>query len=281
MTTQRSQAPGRADLAEERARARASAEPNAPTEDLATIGEDFDSEAPQNLDRDPAAAPSREEDGAVASELPVGDGDARARRGLRGRRGLIGAIVALVLLVAGGVYMWQASKTVSIDNAALTAPSTNAVTQGGGVLKEVYGSVGDSVLSHRPIARVGNEMVTSDVAGSITSIRQDVGAYIAPGTPVATLINRNDLRVVGRLKEDQGLSSIHIGQRAELTVDALGGRDFQGTVENVSKQPRDAGVAFAITDKRQEREFEVTVRLNRGPDAAMQQGMSARIWVYK
>ena len=98
---------------------------------------------------------------------------------------------------------------------------------------------------------------------------------------MATLIDRDDLRVVGRLKEDQGLSSIHIGQRADVTVDALGGRDFQGTVENISRQPRDAGVSFSISDKRQEREFEITVRLNRGPDAGMQQGMSARIWVYK
>jgi multidrug resistance efflux pump len=128
---------------------------------------------------------------------------------------------------------------------------------------------------------VGNEVVTADVSGTVTSIRQDIGAYVPPGTPVATLINRGDLRVVGRLKEDQGLSSIRIGQRADVTVDALGGRDFPGTVENVSKQPRDAGVAFAITDKRQTREYDVTVRLNRGLDPGMQQGMSARIWVYK
>jgi HlyD family secretion protein len=201
--------------------------------------------------------------------------------GLRGRRALIGAIVAVVLLVAGGIYVWQASQRVSIDNASLTAPQTNAVTHGGGVLKEVYGSVGDSMLAHRSIARVGNEVVTSDVAGTITSIRQDIGAYVPAGQLIATLINRDDLRVVGRLKEDQGLASIHIGQRADVTVDALGGRDFRGTVENVSKQPRDAGIAFSISDKRQEREYEVTVRLTRGPDAGMQQGMSARIWVYK
>jgi hypothetical protein len=74
---------------------------------------------------------------------------------------------------------------------------------------------------------------------------------------------------------------VHIGQRAVVTVDAFGGREFHGVVDEVSQQPREQGIAFSISDKREVREFEVKVRFNGPPDPVLQQGMSARLWVYK
>lgn len=222
---------------------------------------------------DPEASPGAE------SERPAGAGGLRAR--LREHLGLIGVVLTVIGLVVAGVWIWQVSQRVSIDDASLDAPATNAVTRGGGVLKNVYASVGDSVLAHHPIARVGNEVVASDFSGTVTTVRQDLGAYVPPGQSVATLIDRRDLRAVGRIKEDEGLSDVHIGQRAVVTVDAFGGREFSGVVDEVSQQPREQGIAFSISDKREVREFEVKVRLGGGPDAVLQQGMSARLWVYK
>jgi hypothetical protein len=222
---------------------------------------------------DPAGPP------AVEDDPPPGTQGLRGR--LRERLGLIGVVATVIGLLVAGIWIWQVSQRVSIDDASLDAPATNAVSRGGGVLKTVYASPGDSVLAHHPIAQVGNEVVTSDFSGTVTTIRQDLGAYVPSGQSVATLIDRRDLRAVGRIKEDEGLSDVHIGQRAIVTVDAFGSREFTGVVDEVSQQPREQGIAFSISDKREVREFEVKVRFNGSVPPELQQGMSARLWVYK
>lgn len=192
------------------------------------------------------------------------------------------ALAAGLLLIAGlGYYVWQNSKKVTIEDAAVNAPQTTLPTLGGGTLRLVYASVGDQVQAHRPIARVGNEVITSERSGTVISIRQDLGAFIPAGTTVATLIDRSALRVQGEIEEDKGLSELHIGQHADVEVDAFGGRKFPGVVEQISDQPRQGQVAFSISDKRQARKYQVTVRLDGAPDAELKQGMSAQIWVYK
>lgn len=193
----------------------------------------------------------------------------------------VAAGATLFALVAGGLWAWQVSQRVAIEDAAVSAPSSTAIARGGGVLKEVYASVGDSVEAHRPIARLGNEVISSDFTGTVVSIRQDVGAYVAPGQVVATLIDRDGLRAIGRVEEDSGLSDLRIGQGAVITVDAFGRREFEGTVEEISQQPRQQDIAFSISDTRETREYEVKVRFDGGPDAGLQQGMSARLWIYE
>jgi hypothetical protein len=86
---------------------------------------------------------------------------------------------------------------------------------------------------------------------------------------------------VGLIDEDKGLADLRIGQRATVEVDAFGGRKFLGTVEEVSDRPHRQDVAFSISDKREERQYEVKVRLDGRPDPGLKQGMSARIWVRK
>jgi multidrug resistance efflux pump len=204
------------------------------------------------------------------------------RRSMPWRRVLPLTAIALLLAAAGGgYYVWQVSQRVKIDDATIDAPQTTLPAHAGGNLKAVYASVGDMVRPYRPLARVGNEVITSDVPGRVISISQDVGAFLPPGTTVVTLINPGALRADGQIEEDKGLADLRIGQRAVVKVDAFGGRKFPGVVEEISDQPHQQALNFSISDKRQTQKYDVKVRLVGRPDPGLRQGMSARIWVYK
>jgi multidrug resistance efflux pump len=247
------------------------------------------SPAPTRIPEEELASPGG--DGAVDDDRPPDEPEAKPRdevgqpavRRLPPRRRLmrIGLVVVLVAAAGIGYAVWQASKRVKIDEATLTAPTIPLPAHAGGTLRRVYASVGDDVRAHRPIAWVGNEAISSDVPGTVISIRDDLGAQIAPGTTVATLINRNQLRAVGKIAEDEGLADLRIGQRATVEVDAFGGKKFSGWVEEISAVPARQDVKFAISNKREERDYEVKVRFDGVPDPGFRQGMSARIWVHK
>lgn len=190
-------------------------------------------------------------------------------------------IVSLLAIGGIGYLVWQSSQRIKMDDAAISAPQVPIRSSGGGNLRQVYAAVGDEVRAHRPIARVGNEVVAPDVPGQVVGIREDVGAFIPPGSIVAWLIDRNELRAVGRIEEDDGLADLRVGQRATVKVDTWGGRKFYGTVEEISDRPRSQDIRFSISEKREQREYEVKVRFDGAPDPGLKQGMSARIWVQK
>ena len=77
------------------------------------------------------------------------------------RLGRVTAAVVLIGAVLLGHHSWQGSKRVDLEDAAVRAPQVVLPTHGGGTLKQVYATVGDEVAAHRPIARVGSEVITS------------------------------------------------------------------------------------------------------------------------
>jgi multidrug resistance efflux pump len=250
--------------------------PRSPSESP-PAGADSESGDGRSRTTDGAATATTEEVGSP-STAPA----APERGSVRWRRMLpVAAVVLLLAAAVGGYFVWQAGQRVKIDDATIDAPLTTLPAHAGGDLKAVYASVGDMVRPYRPLARVGNEVITSDVSGRVISISQDVGGFVPPGTTVVTLINPGALRADGQIEEDKGLSDLRIGQRAVVKVDAFGGRKFPGVVEEISDQPHQQAINFSISDKRQTQKYDVKVRLTGRADPGLRQGMSARIWVYK
>jgi dihydrodipicolinate reductase len=110
----------------------------------------------------------------------------------------------------------------------------------------------------------------------------------AKGEDVTVVLGVNEqmydpanLRVIGHIQEDQGLSSIQIGQKVLFTVDAFGSKQFTGTVENIGNLADQSSLAFSISDKRQEKQFDVTVVFDSSAYPELANGMSAKMWVYK
>ncbi len=86
---------------------------------------------------------------------------------------------------------------------------------------------------------------------------------------------------MGKVQEDKGLTDIQVGQRAEFTVDAFGGKTFEGVVDEVAPTSQNSDVVFSVSDKREEQNFEVKIRFDTTANPEIKNGMSAKIKVYK
>lgn len=203
------------------------------------------------------------------------------------RNNLIVGIVAAIVVIGciGGVSYWYvSSKTIYIDQSIISAPVVNLSPINSGILEALFVKEGDAVAADTPVARVGDEIVKAKTDGTIVSVNNNIGQFLnvlAGQGVVASMINPSDLRVVGHLEEDKGLAYVSVGEAATFTVDAYGGKTYQGVVDEVSPTSRASDVVFNISTQRPTNEFDVKVRFDPAKYPELKNGMSARIWIYK
>lgn len=191
------------------------------------------------------------------------------------------AVLAIAALAALAIYAIVDSRRVYIDAASIEAPQIDLSPSSRGSLEAVYVQAGDMVTAEEPVARVGEELVSSAVAGVIVRVDQKIGADMAPGTAAVTMIDPSRLRVVGKVDEDKGLAAIRVGDPVTFTVDAYGGRLFSGVVDEVAPTANSSGVVFNISGERQTQQFDVKARFDASRYPELRNGMSARMWIYK
>jgi multidrug resistance efflux pump len=195
---------------------------------------------------------------------------------------VLGGLV-VVGVIGGGAYWYVSGKTVYIDQSIVQAPTINLSPNNSGVLQAVFVKEGDMVTANEPIARVGDEILEAQTGGEITSVNQDIGQFentlTGQGT-VATMIDPTQLRIVGHLDENKGLANIQIGDAATFTVDAFGGKEYQGVVDEVAPASEQGSLVFNISSQRPTNQFDVYVRFDPTKYPELKNGMSARVWVY-
>ncbi len=192
------------------------------------------------------------------------------------------SIIGIVLVfVAFGSFFVIRNKlqTVSIENSTISAPIINLSPTAAGTLNDTYVQAGDQVLANTPLARVGTEVITSQVAGTIISIDKDIGQTYAAGQTVVSMIQPSELRVVGEIEENKGLSKLAVGQTASFTVDAFGSKKFYGVVDSIAPTANASDVVFNISDEREEQIFDVKVRYDVSAYPELKNGMSAKLTV--
>ncbi|MDD4332513.1 MAG: HlyD family secretion protein [Patescibacteria group bacterium] len=193
-------------------------------------------------------------------------------------------ILATLLIVGtiGGLIFWRANQgRIYIEDSSITAPHIDLSTTGGGILEEVMVNSGDQVEANAVVARVGTELIKTGTAGKIINVNNNVGKLFNRGEVIVSMIEIKDLRVVGSVSEDKGLSDIVVGQRAMFTVDAFDSKQYFGTVDEISPTAKSGDVVFNISDKREEQEFNVKARFNVNEYSELKDGMSAKLWIYK
>lgn len=194
--------------------------------------------------------------------------------------GILGTLLAVVVI--GGIGYWiDGQRYVFTDKASVSAPLINLAPLSAGSLKNVLVKDGDAISAQKTVARVGDEMLQSEVSGTVIMAKQDIGAMYHAGDPVVTMIDPSTLRIIARVQEDKGLKDIAVGQQAIFTVDAFGSKQYKGEVETVVESSVAGDVVFNISDKREEKEFEVKIRYDREQYPELQNGMSARVWIVK
>lgn len=192
------------------------------------------------------------------------------------------AIALLVVAIGAAIlaYFLVTDKRVEIENSTIEAPEINLAPTEGGTLLNMYVKSGDAVTANEVVARVGDELVETKIAGIVTMANADLGAQYAPGQTVVAMIDPTQLRVVGQIDENKGLDRIAVGQYVVFTADAFGSEEFEGIVDEVSPEAQAADIVFQISDKREEQIFDVKVRFDTNEYPELKNGMSAKMWVY-
>ena len=194
-------------------------------------------------------------------------------------RSLISFVV--IFGVLGLFIFWQINKnTVFIENSDLEAPIVNLTPSLPGILNSLYVKEGDNVLSNSEVALVGSQILYTQVGGIISFAPSVLGSYFSPGQTVVSIVNVGEMKVVGEVDENKGLSSLKVGQRATFTVDAFAGKTYEGIVDEISPVSESTSVVFSISDQRPVNKFDVKVRFNIGDYPELKSGMSAKITVY-
>lgn len=191
------------------------------------------------------------------------------------------AIVALVLIATSGLLYWQmASTRVKIDNSLVSAPTIDLSASASGILQEIYVKEGDTVAANTAVAKVGDDLIKTTVGGVIVAVQNDIGKNFNAGQSVVTMIDPKELRIVGTIEENKGLSKIKVGQLASFTVDAFGSKNYVGVVDEISSTSHQSGVVFNISDQRATQTFDIKVRFNIDKYPELKNGMSAKLTIF-
>ena len=75
--------------------------------------------------------------------------------------------------------------------------------------------------------------VKAPVSGVVSKKTVEQGQIVQPGQPLMAIVPLDDIWVTANFKESQ-LREIRPGQRAVVSVDAYGGRRYQGRVESIA-----------------------------------------------
>jgi len=192
---------------------------------------------------------------------------------------LAGIILVLVALV-GLLYWKSTSAYVAIDMSQISAPIIVIGPEAEGILSEVYVKPGDTVTANESVARVGGETLSAKTAGIIISVQNTPGQVFMPGSPVVSMIDPSQLRVVGKIDENKGLDRIKVGDPVTFTVDTFGGTEFTGIVDEISPTSDQSSVVFSISDKREIKQFEIKIRYDVSQHPEFKNGMSAKLRIY-
>lgn len=192
-----------------------------------------------------------------------------------------GVIAVAIIGAAAGFAFWQISaQSVYVDTSSIVAPEIALSPSQSGVLQEVFVQEGDQIDANAAVARVGNQIIKSKVAGIVVSVPETIGAQIAPNQAVVTMIDPTQLRVVGQVDENKGLDRIRVGDPVKFTVDAFGSKQYSAVIDEVSPASKESSVVFTISDQREEKQFDVKARFDITAYPELKNGMSARMWIY-
>ncbi|VVB99654.1 Barrel-sandwich domain of CusB or HlyD membrane-fusion [uncultured archaeon] len=193
----------------------------------------------------------------------------------------LGILLLAAIAAAGILSIQQMDSTIYIEKSEISSQTVTVSPQSTGILEKVFVNEGDIVRKGQLIARVSGSNVTSKSDGIVVSANKAIGQTVGQADALASIMDPKELSIIGRLQEDKGLNQVKPGQIVKFTVDAFGQKEYSGAVDSVSEVPRQQDIVFSISDKRQEKEFNVKVLFNDKEYPELKDGMSAKMWIYK
>ena len=133
-----------------------------------------------------------------------------------------------------GFYLFDQSRNYfSTDNAKVTAKLYNVMPVTSGKLISWDVENGDLVEQDQVLGRQGVlPYITSPVNGTIVKNDGAVNQVVNAGTPLAVVADTSNL-YIGVNVEETDIMKIHLGQVADVKIDAYPGRTFKGQVTEI------------------------------------------------
>jgi HlyD family secretion protein len=110
-------------------------------------------------------------------------------------------------------------------------------------------------------ARFREHEVRAPTAATVEVLDVRPGDLISPNTPVATLLERDQIYVRIYIPETQ-ISSVRVGQKAQVTVDSAGKQVFDGVVEQINQQAEFLPRNVQTREERVHQVFGVKIRID-------------------
>jgi multidrug resistance efflux pump len=156
------------------------------------------------------------------------------------------AIIAVVaLLEAGafaGTYFLHSRNYVSTDNAQVDGDKVDINAPATGTLVDWSLTQGSSVERNQAVGRVEESgsgarikrTIRSPGKGMVAVTNAVEGQYVTQGTKLATAFNPETIYITARVDEDE-IGDVHVGQQADISVDAFPGVPILGLVTQVQR----------------------------------------------
>src|SRR6478672_3298497 len=122
-----------------------------------------------------------------------------------------------------------------------TAPQQIALTQAQASGAEARVAQARAALDQAKV-NLERTRIVAPSAGIVSRRAIEAGQVIQPGQPLMAITSTTDVWVTANFKETQ-LASMHPGQRAEIVVDAFGGRHLNGHIESIAAA---TGATFSL-----------------------------------
>ena len=124
---------------------------------------------------------------------------------------------------------------------AKTAPQQVIITKAQAQSEEARAQLAKAALDQ---ARLNLEYTTikAPVAGIVSKKTVEAGQVMQPGQPLMAIVPQEDIWVTANFKETQ-LANMQPGQSASVSVDAYGGRGFNGHVDSIASA---TGAKFSL-----------------------------------
>jgi HlyD family secretion protein len=124
-------------------------------------------------------------------------------------------------------------------------------------------------------ARFRERQVVSPTTATVEVLDVRPGDLVAPNTPVATLLESDQIYVRIYIPETQ-IGHVHLGQKAEVRVDSFGNTVFNGVVEQINQQAEFLPRNVQTREERVHQVFGVKIRID-DPSHRILAGMAADV----
>jgi membrane fusion protein (multidrug efflux system) len=136
----------------------------------------------------------------------------------------------------------DANATLQSDTAALIAAQRQAETLQAQIGQARAQAEAAQATAQEADLDFENAVVKASIAGRVGDRTARVGQFVQPGTRLLSIVPVQNIYVTANFKETQ-IADMRVGQPAEISVDALGGRKVRGVIDSFSPG---TGAQFAL-----------------------------------